>query len=192
MSASVSNHRRLECLLNHLFMSRSKKTSKLLIAGLWKGNPLVPGGFPSQRPNDAENVPIWWRHNKSRYFLQHKWWIYNWLYILKVFKCVCIPQNRNTEMSRYNTVANFLPNPHIKHPIARPWGRDMGCLSWVQMVIHFLSQSLRYCMQSNAILHRRIITTNNCLITYCTCYPSAVIRKMYSFHIMSRTKISYW
>ena len=32
--SDVSNHRRLDCLLNHLFRIRSKKTSKLLVTGL--------------------------------------------------------------------------------------------------------------------------------------------------------------
>ena len=36
----------------------------------------------------------------------------------------------NTVRCRYNAV-NFLPNPHKRHPIARPWGRDMGCLLWL-------------------------------------------------------------
>ena len=33
----------------------------------------------------------------------------------------------NTVRCLYNAV-NFLQNPHNRHPIARPWGRDMGCL----------------------------------------------------------------
>ena len=36
----------------------------------------------------------------------------------------------NTVWCRYNAV-NFLQIPHKKHPIARPWGRDMRCLLWV-------------------------------------------------------------
>ena len=27
---------------------------------------------------------------------------------------------------------NFHPNPHKRSPIARPWGRAMGCILWVQ------------------------------------------------------------
>ena len=34
----VSNHRRLDCLFNHLFRRRSKKTSKLRVSGLCRGN----------------------------------------------------------------------------------------------------------------------------------------------------------
>ena len=49
----VSNHRHLYCLPNRLF-SRSKKTSKLRVTGLWASN--------------AENVSIWWRHHALRQF----------------------------------------------------------------------------------------------------------------------------
>ena len=56
----VSNHQRLDCLLNRLFKRKSKKTPKLRITGLCEGNPPVTGGFPPQR---ASNVSIWWRHH---------------------------------------------------------------------------------------------------------------------------------
>ena len=58
----VSNHRGLDCLLNHLFRRRSKKTPKLRVTGLCKGNSPVTGEFPTQRASNAENVSIWWRH----------------------------------------------------------------------------------------------------------------------------------
>ena len=57
----VSNHRRIDCLLNSLL--RSQKTSKLCVTGLCAGNPPVTGGFPSQMDTNAENVWIWWRHH---------------------------------------------------------------------------------------------------------------------------------
>ena len=56
----VSNHRRLDCLLNGLFRYRSKKTSKLRVTGLYDGNSPVTGVFPAQ---SASNVSIWWRHH---------------------------------------------------------------------------------------------------------------------------------
>ena len=56
---SVSNHRCLDCLLNHLFRGRSKKTPKLRATGLCDGNAPVT----SQRASNAEDVSIWWRHN---------------------------------------------------------------------------------------------------------------------------------
>ena len=60
----VSNHQRLDCLLNCLFRRRSKKKSKLRITGLCEGNSPVTGEFP-QRASNAENVSIWRRHHES-------------------------------------------------------------------------------------------------------------------------------
>ena len=62
----VSNHQRLDCLLNHLFSCRSKKTSKLHVTGLCKGNSPVTGEFPAQKASNAKNVSIWWRHNAQK------------------------------------------------------------------------------------------------------------------------------
>ena len=42
----VSNHRRLHCLLNRLFLRRSKKISKHRVTGLCEGNPPVTGDPP--------------------------------------------------------------------------------------------------------------------------------------------------
>ena len=60
---SVSNHRRLGCLLNLLFRRRSKEISTLRVTGLCEGNSPVTGEFFAQRASDAENVSIWWRHH---------------------------------------------------------------------------------------------------------------------------------
>ena len=59
----VSNHQPHDCLLNHLFMRRSKKTSKLRVTGLHMGKSPVTGEFPAQTASNAENVSIWWRHH---------------------------------------------------------------------------------------------------------------------------------
>ena len=59
----MSNHWRLDCLLNCLFGRRSKKKSKLRVTGLCEGNLPVTGEFPTQRASNAEDVPIWWRHH---------------------------------------------------------------------------------------------------------------------------------
>ena len=59
----VSNHRRLNCLLNRLFGRRSRKTSKLRDTGLNEGNSPVTGEFPTQRASNAENVSMWWYHH---------------------------------------------------------------------------------------------------------------------------------
>ena len=60
----VSNHRRLDHLVNHLFRCKSKKTPRLRITGLCEGNSPVTGEFPQQRASNAENVSIWWRHSR--------------------------------------------------------------------------------------------------------------------------------
>ena len=59
---SVSNHQPRDCLLNHLFRRRSKKTSKLRVTGLCVGNSPWTSEFPAQMASNAENVSIWWRH----------------------------------------------------------------------------------------------------------------------------------
>ena len=46
-----------------------QRTSKLRVTGLCEGNPMVTGGFPSQRASNAENVSIWWRHRKVEGFV---------------------------------------------------------------------------------------------------------------------------
>ena len=54
----VSNHRRLDCLLNRLFRRRSKKTSKLRVTGLCEGNSPETGEIPAQRASNAEMFPF--------------------------------------------------------------------------------------------------------------------------------------
>ena len=59
----VSNHRRLNLLLNILFRHKLKKTSKVRVIGLCEANSSVTGEFPAQWASNAENVSIWWRHH---------------------------------------------------------------------------------------------------------------------------------
>ena len=54
----VLNHRRLDCLLNRLFRSRSKKTLKLRVTSLFDGTSPVIGEFPSQRPVTLKMFPF--------------------------------------------------------------------------------------------------------------------------------------
>ena len=61
------NHRAVppsahECLLNRLFESRSKKTSKPRVTGLCAGNSPGTGEFPAHMASNEETVSIWWRH----------------------------------------------------------------------------------------------------------------------------------
>ena len=66
----VSNHQPHDCLLNRLFGSRSKKTSKLRVTGLCVGNSPGTGEFPAQMASNAENVSIWWRHHETGIIMQ--------------------------------------------------------------------------------------------------------------------------
>ena len=60
----VSNHRRLDCLLNRVFRRKSKKTSKFRVTGLCEGNSPVTSEFPTQRPVTRNfDAFIWWRHH---------------------------------------------------------------------------------------------------------------------------------
>ena len=54
----VSNHQRLDCLLNPLFRCRSKKTPKLCVTGLCGGNWPMTTELPVQRASDAEMFPF--------------------------------------------------------------------------------------------------------------------------------------
>ena len=45
----VSNHRRLDCLLNRLFGRRSNKTPKLCVIGLCEGNSPVTSEYPAHK-----------------------------------------------------------------------------------------------------------------------------------------------
>ena len=59
---SVSNHRRLDCLLNRLFPPTSKRTSKLRVTGLCEWNSPVTGEIHSPRASNVQKDSIWWRH----------------------------------------------------------------------------------------------------------------------------------
>ena len=61
----VSNHQLHDCLLNHSFGRRSKKTSKLCVSGFCAGNSPVTGEFPAQMVSNAEKASIEWRHEKG-------------------------------------------------------------------------------------------------------------------------------
>ena len=54
----VSNHQPHDCLLNHLFMHRSKKILKLRVTGLCEGNSPETGEYPAQRPVTRKMFPF--------------------------------------------------------------------------------------------------------------------------------------
>ena len=61
---SISNHQPYDCLLNHLFRRRSKKTSKFRVAGLWPVNsphkwPVTQKMFPFDDVIMGVTKPQW-------------------------------------------------------------------------------------------------------------------------------------
>ena len=54
----VSNHQPRGCLLNRLFMCKSKKTSKLRVTGLCAGNSPGPVNSPHKAPVKRKMVPF--------------------------------------------------------------------------------------------------------------------------------------
>ena len=67
----------------------------------------------------------------------------------------------NTVQCRYNAV-NFLKNIEKRHLIARPLGRGMVCLLWIQHLIDVLSEFLQSFKQYFYILDR-VITALDCM-----------------------------
>ena len=59
----VSNPEPRDCLFSRYSRRKSKKTSKLRVTDLCKGNSPVTGEFHAQRASNAENVSTRWRHH---------------------------------------------------------------------------------------------------------------------------------
>ena len=78
-----------------------------------------------------------------------------------LYTSVIMPLGSYTVRCHYNAV-HFLQNPYIRQLIARPWGRDMRCLLWIQPLIYILPQFLQWCMQYHVILDR-VITALDCM-----------------------------
>ena len=92
----VSNHRRIDCLLDRLFMRRSKKISKLRVTGLCDGNSPAIREFPAERASNAENVSIWWRHHGT------SWW--------EVKKPQCQPEKIQRIIAKLPWLPTYLSN----------------------------------------------------------------------------------
>ena len=65
---------------------------------------------------------------------------------------------------------SFFPNPHNRHPIARPWGRDGEIwVSFVDLKSHLSSASVTAVMHAYHITLDCIITALHCIITTADC-----------------------
>ena len=70
-----------------------------------------------------------------------------------------------------NNTAIFLQNSHQRHPIACLLGRGMGCILWVQTLIHSLMQSVRWWMQYH-MLYWTVLSQHSTVFEY---WPSYIV-----------------
>ena len=82
-----------------------------------------------------------------------------WLSI-HTMSVIMVIERHNTVRCGFNAV-NFITNIHKRHPMARPLGRGMGCLLWIQHLIDIMSQFLQLLVQNFTILDR-VITAPDC------------------------------
>ena len=62
MGDGVSNHRRLDCLLNRFSGADQRKHQSSTSLAFVKG---IRRWIPLTKDSNAENVSIWWRHGDS-------------------------------------------------------------------------------------------------------------------------------
>ena len=114
----VSNHRRLDCLLNRSFRRRSKKTSKLRVTGFCEGNSPVTGEFPAQRASNAEIVSIWWRHHIGQF-------------LCRTQQSICHDTNKATQCSALTvSQQGFQPRTCVRSGIKSIGSRQMRCTQY--------------------------------------------------------------
>ena len=107
----ISNRRCPDCLLNHLFRCRSKKTSMLCITGPCEGNSLATGEFSAQRASDVENVSIWWHHHENchlNWYLQLMGNAYTYCCSLYFFSMKCIWKRGWQKLRMFCSAVNVL------------------------------------------------------------------------------------
>ena len=64
MSAMASQITGISTVCSTVCSGADQTKHQFRVTGLCAGNSPVTGEFPAQRANDAENVSIWWRHDK--------------------------------------------------------------------------------------------------------------------------------
>ena len=57
---------------NNFVQANNKESIKAPQYGPFSGNPLVIGGFPSQRATDAESISMSWHHHETGMHLSYK------------------------------------------------------------------------------------------------------------------------
>ena len=120
----VSYHQPHDCLLNRLFIRRSKKTSKLRVSGLFVGNSPGTGGFSAQMVSNAEIVSISWRHHVMDVSI-YQCLNFEWTVLVKQVPGSIIESNWCLNKFSYSLENNSPPNYMSKLtnwiPISWPW-----------------------------------------------------------------------
>ena len=80
-------------------------------------------------------TPLWMKRWQLRLPFSENCILHRWHNDIDIAEQVMVGINMNMLLYCYNVV-NFLQNPHNRHPIAYLWGRDMGCLMWVQSLTY--------------------------------------------------------
>ena len=130
----ISNHWRIDCLLNCLFRHRSNKTSKLRVTDLCEGNSPLTCEFPAQKASNGENVSIWWRHHGQNFNGLHSLAYDNTISQayhktavtpLLMYGSYCNPAPSHQYDIQELHSTRPLPDPkliHQRHPVAFIWG----------------------------------------------------------------------
>ena len=110
---SVSNQQPQDCLFNGLFRRRSKKISKLRVAGLCAGNSPGTRELSAQMAINGENVSIWWRH--------HGWTIMSYPFMMLFISALISKPVWTISLSNVSICFRFLLNlGEIFPPLIQP------------------------------------------------------------------------
>ena len=85
---------------------------------------------------------------------------------------------------------NFLQYSHNWHPIARPWGRDKGCLLWFWYLIHFLPLLSLYRVWYRDKLDR-VITALDCIIKHLNTILTYIVLNISGYHYVIWNMVPY-
>ena len=143
----ASNYRCPDGLFNRLFRGRSKKTSRLRVTGLCKGNTPVTGEFPSQRASNAEKVFIWWRHHANKcavWFRRISQQIHiNSEYRYWKLKCICFEKYRgylkkNYGLDKCSDQLNLPTRTNENHAKKLTWTVQQKC-DWFPFIFTYVT-----------------------------------------------------
>ena len=130
----------------------------------YAGTIILTPVYPDSKVHGANMGPIWGQQDPGRPHvgpMNFAIWV-AWPAMagpLALCTGMCVLQDYNfwhTVRCRYHVI-NFLKNINKRHPTARPLGRGMGCLLWIQHLIDIQPQVLKLWMQYVTILDRVIM-----------------------------------